>query len=158
VAGHGRKIGLDDQLALALAGGASVEEAANQAGCSERTAFRRLQEPAFRALVDATRSRMVEGTIGRLAALGATAVEKLQQLMATGATENVQLGASRTALGYLFQSTELITVARQVEELKRQVEELHRGTGRRQDAAAEAGNDPARANGQPPSRPGTSAG
>jgi hypothetical protein len=102
VSENGRKKNLDAVLALALAGGASTEEAAHKANCSSRTVRRRLQEPEFRALVDSTRTRMVDATIGKLSELGGLAVEKLKQLLQSASAETVQLGCqpdgTRTSL------------------------------------------------------------
>jgi len=59
----------DDELILALAAGATVREAAEQAGISERTAHRRLADADFRRAVDEARGRMFDAALGRLAGL-----------------------------------------------------------------------------------------
>ena len=70
MAGRGRA---DDRLLLALAGGAYVEHAAEHAGVSERTVYRRLAEPAFRAEMRAIRREMFEQATARLVAAATSA-------------------------------------------------------------------------------------
>src|SRR5262245_42645707 len=57
----------DEALALALAGGQTIREAAAQVGVSERTAHRRLDDPKFRARVVELRSLVVMRAAGLLA-------------------------------------------------------------------------------------------
>ncbi len=54
----------DEPLILALACGVSVETAARQCRVSERTVYRRLQDPAFRTQVQAARARWSSGRRG----------------------------------------------------------------------------------------------
>jgi hypothetical protein len=126
MAGHGRK-NVDEALLLALAAGASAAHAAQKAGVSERTARRRLADPAFRARVGAERSRMVADAVGRLAALGTLAADELHRLIREGENDQVKLGAARGALGVMLRGHEHEVLARQVEDLRRQVEEMKRG-------------------------------
>lgn len=53
----------DLAIALALARGTSVAEAARIAGVSERTVYRRRTDPAFRAGVERLRSQIIEGAV-----------------------------------------------------------------------------------------------
>ena len=52
--------GLDQVLAMTLASGATLADAAQRAGVSERTARRRASEPEFAAAVEAFRADLVE--------------------------------------------------------------------------------------------------
>jgi hypothetical protein len=122
------KKGGDEALVRALAAGLSVPKAADAAGLSERTAYRRLQDPEFRGRVDRARQAVVDGVVGKLSALGDTSVEALDGLLRS-TTENIKLGATRTALEYLFKSNEQLTLARQVDELRRDLEALKRHDG-----------------------------
>src|SRR4051794_31695937 len=63
----------DDALILALAAGASTTAAAEQARVSDRLVRRRLEEPPFRAKVDAARAELVSRAVGRLSAVGVLA-------------------------------------------------------------------------------------
>jgi len=72
--------GADRALLQALACGATVEHAARKAGVSERTAYRRLDDPAFRAQLDQLRADMVERTAGLLTGAGMGSVKTLVDL------------------------------------------------------------------------------
>jgi hypothetical protein len=97
VAGQRRRTA-DDAMVLALACGATVESAAQRAGVSERTAFRRLKDAAFQERVQATRLEMVQRTGGMLTAASLEAVKTLMQLLQTSSSATVRLGAARTIL------------------------------------------------------------
>jgi AcrR family transcriptional regulator len=98
---NGKKGG-DEALVLALSSGVSVAKAAEQAGVSQRTVYRRLEDPAFRQKVEESRTRLVDAVIGRLAALGGVSVDQLGKLVASGESESVRLNAVRTVLQHLF--------------------------------------------------------
>jgi hypothetical protein len=153
----------DDALALALASGSTVQAAAQQVGISDRTAYRRLEDPAFRARVDQARDEMLRQTIGRLSALGTEAVTALVTLMKSAdSTDAIKLGAVRTALDNLFRGHEQFTLVRQIEDLRRLLEEVqggHRdaqkGGGSTGEAAGgEPGPEEGKAASEPPGEPG----
>ena len=70
----------DQALLQALACGATVENAARKAGISERTAYRRLHNPAFVQQLDQLRAEMVQRTAGMLTGAGLGAVKTLVDL------------------------------------------------------------------------------
>jgi len=107
---------VDDRLALELAAGRTVAEAAQAAGFSERTAYRRLEDPGFRRHISAIRGEMVSRATGRLADVSAKAVETLSALL-SAESETVRLGAARSIL-------ELGTKLREANELERRITEL----------------------------------
>lgn len=88
---------LDDQLVLALAGGATYAEAARAAGCSERTARRHAALPDFAQRVTEVRAAVYQRTADQLAEATTTAVTTLQQLLTD---ESAQVRC-RAALGLL---------------------------------------------------------
>jgi hypothetical protein len=88
----------DHQLLLALACGASVENAARQAGLSESTAYRRLADLAFRQQLQALRADMIQRTAGALTAAATEAVRTLLELQKAAAPPAVRLGAARSIL------------------------------------------------------------
>ena len=88
----------DEALLLALACGATVENAARSAGLSLRTAHRRLGEPGFRERVQVLRSDMVERAAGMLTAASLEAVKTLLVLQEAAQPAGVRLGAARTVL------------------------------------------------------------
>jgi hypothetical protein len=96
MAGNGRKTG-DEGLVIALAGGASVREAAEASGLSERTIYRRLEDPAFRQQVQDVRGEFVRQAVGRLAAASTEAVATLRALLNADG-ESARLGAARSIL------------------------------------------------------------
>jgi hypothetical protein len=121
---NGRK-GLDAALVTALAAGGSLAAVAAHAGCSERTVYRRLQEPEFKARVQQARADMVGQAVGQLSALGGMATQALQGLLKDQAGA-VRLGAARTVLEYLFRSAHVDALARLVEQLQEELERVRR--------------------------------
>lgn len=87
----------DDALILALAAGATVRKAAEQAGISERTAHRRLADADFRRAVSEARDRMFDAAFGRLAGLANKAAETLERLMESDKPSEA-LGAAKAVL------------------------------------------------------------
>src|SRR5262249_39641770 len=85
-------------LLLALAYGAIVEGAARQGRRSERTVYRRLRDPDFRARLQAVRADMVQRTAGALTAAAAEAVRTLLALQGPSEPPAVPLGAARAIL------------------------------------------------------------
>ena len=67
---HGGRKKADEALALALACGATVEQAAQKAGVSARTAHRRLAAPAFQRRVREAKVEMVQRATAVLTAAG----------------------------------------------------------------------------------------
>ncbi len=108
MAGSGRTAA-DDVLALAIAAGLTVADAAKQAGLGERTVYRRLQEPAFQRQVCDIRAAMVAQVSGQLVEASVAAVTTLRGLL-DAESESVRLGAAKAVLelGAKFrESTEL---------------------------------------------------
>jgi hypothetical protein len=96
VAGLGRHNG-DAALIAALAGGATVQQAATMAHLGERTAYRRLAEPAFRRQVDRGRDESIARAVGQLAEASTEAVATLRALL-SAESASVRLGACRAIL------------------------------------------------------------
>ena len=72
--------GADQALLLALACGATVEHAAHKAGLSERTAYRRLEDPTFVRQLELLRAEMVQRTAGMLTGASMGSVKVLVDL------------------------------------------------------------------------------
>jgi hypothetical protein len=96
MAGSGRQ-NADPALIAALVGGATAVEAARKAGVSERTAYRRLGDAAFRARLDAAHGELIDAAARALAAHLEEAVETLVDLN-RDAPSSIRLGAARTIL------------------------------------------------------------
>lgn len=89
----------EDAVLLALACGASVEQAARQCGLSPRTVYRRVAEPEFRQRVQALRGDMASRTAGTLTAAATEAVRTLLELLkGSASSSSVRLGAARAVL------------------------------------------------------------
>lgn len=93
----GRK-NTDDTLIAALACGASVESAARKAGISERTAYRRLADPAFAARVDQARADTAQRLSSMLTTAGLEGVKTLVTLQDGAYPPNVRLRAAEATV------------------------------------------------------------
>jgi hypothetical protein len=90
--------GHDGALIAALLGGASVEGAANLAGLSLRTAFRRLADPTFQAtLAEAKRARLAR-VVEVLAAGSLLAVNTLIELLGPETPPSVRHASAKSIL------------------------------------------------------------
>jgi hypothetical protein len=121
MAGNGRKNA--DALALALAAGESVTEAAVKAGMAERTAYRRLKDPAFRQSIQALRAEMIGQALGRMAASMTEAVDSLRVCLKSS-TASVRLGASRSLLAFGIKLQENIEIEGRMTELETNLKQL----------------------------------
>jgi hypothetical protein len=98
----------DHKLVTALACGSTIENAAKQAGVSERTAYRRRNDPAFMKQVDDARADMSKRTMGMMTALGVEAVKTLAELLKPANPSATRLGAARSLLELQNKYRELI--------------------------------------------------
>src|SRR5438477_9853023 len=91
----------DRTLLQALACGATVENAARKAGMSERTAYRRLDNPAFVQHLQELRADLVQLTVGMLSGAGLAAVKTLVDLQQDAAVPAaVRRGSARDVLEF----------------------------------------------------------
>lgn len=89
----------EQALVTALAFGATVENAARKAGIGERTAYRRLSDPDFRARVDQARQEAVLRTAGMLTGAASGSVKTLVDLQQdVSVPASVRRGAARDIL------------------------------------------------------------
>lgn len=119
MAGSGRK-NADDALLTALASGATIREAAERARLSERTVYRRLQDPAFRGKVKEARGEMVSRALGKLADGAAEAVDTLRGLLTAG-SDAARLGAARCILETGNRLREAVELEARITELERRL-------------------------------------
>jgi hypothetical protein len=68
-------------LATWLATGHTVKSAANEAGFEERSAYRWLQDPRFRARIGELRAEMIDRALGKLSEAACAAVDTLVALL-----------------------------------------------------------------------------
>jgi hypothetical protein len=97
VAGGDRK-NADAALITALASGATVARAAEQAGVSERTVWRRLQADDFRARLDMARQQSIQMAVDYLGKASSAAALTLADLLAATHPPSARLGAARAIL------------------------------------------------------------
>jgi hypothetical protein len=148
----------DDLLILALAGGASVAEAAAKANLSKRTAFRRLEDPAFRARVAEARTEMFAQATGRLAELAREAADALGAMLSSE-SEQIRLGVCRAILAMGPELREHTELAQQLQEMRQQLERVKHGdsaarNGEAADGTSRPDGDGHRALGSDPQGPG----
>ena len=115
MAGGDRK-NADTALVVAVAAGLTNKQAAEQAGISESTVYRRLRDPAFKQQVRETRAATVEQASARLTAASLTAIQTLLQLL-DAESESVRLGSARVIL-------ELGVKFREAQELEARISQL----------------------------------
>jgi hypothetical protein len=84
-------------MIAALAAGASVPAAARAGGVSERTAYRRLEDPAFRQAVEDARADIVARAVAKLSAASTEAAETLRRLLYSD-MDFAKLAAARSIL------------------------------------------------------------
>jgi hypothetical protein len=114
----GRKRKTDAALVVALACGASAEGAAQKAGVSLRTVYRRLAEPDFRAQVEEARTEMTARAVGMLSAASLASVKTFVTLQESAASEAVRLGAARSVIELGCKLRESVELARRMAALE----------------------------------------
>ena len=87
----------DDALALQLASGQTIRDAAAAAGVGERTATRRCADAFFRRRVIELRAEMVQRALGRMAE-GMTEAADVPGELLRAKDDRVRLGAARACL------------------------------------------------------------
>jgi AcrR family transcriptional regulator len=90
---------VDDLLLKALVCGATVENAARKAGVTERTVYRRLEDPAFQAALKQASQQMLQRTAAMLSGASIGCVKTLVDLQQDAAVEpTVRRRAARDVL------------------------------------------------------------
>src|SRR4029079_8703611 len=110
----------DPILALALAGGQSITEVAEQAGLDRRTITRKLADPAFRCLVAEFRGQLIATALGYLAENMTRAARAIADLL-DSPQEHIRLRAARTLIPAGLRVRDSVELADQVRDLQAQV-------------------------------------
>lgn len=87
----------DPRLAAELLAGSTVADAADAAGISERTVYRRLNDPEFQGRLSEARAEFAEHVSDRLAEAASAAVDALVGMLGD-ASATVRLAAAKTIL------------------------------------------------------------
>jgi hypothetical protein len=123
----------DDALILALVCGATVEMAAQKAGISARTAYRRLEDPSFQQRLNSQRADVVRRTANMLTAAGSEAVRTLLSLLLPTTPASVRLGAARTILEIAIKYQELTELREHIANLENRLAATKAGSPSDQD-------------------------
>jgi hypothetical protein len=108
----------DELLVSALAAGRSVEQAAEAAGVSARTAYRRLADPAFARRLAQARDTLITSALGELVECASEAVATLRALL-QAEDERVRLGAAKGTLEQLLRLRETLTLSQRLAQPER---------------------------------------
>jgi hypothetical protein len=108
----------DEKFLMALAFGATVESAAHTAGISDRTAYRRMNEPAFRKRLQKVRDDIVQRTAGAVTAAWTESVKTLLSLQQPTVSATVRLGAARAILEIGIRLREITDLAERIAALE----------------------------------------
>jgi len=91
----------DDVLFSRLVSGCHVENADKAAGISERTAFRRLADPTFRARLDQARETLRESILAKLSDAAHDTISVLTNLMFESEDDRVRFQSAKALLDNL---------------------------------------------------------
>lgn len=91
----------EHQFVAALAVGKSITEASQEAGISQRTAYRWLAESEIKQNIEIARSEMTKQALAELSGVASDAVKTLKDLL-TSESDNTKLGAARAILANLI--------------------------------------------------------
>jgi hypothetical protein len=130
----------DEKLLEAVAGGASLTDAARLAGMSRRTATRRAADPSFWAKVTELQKTMTGQTVARVRRYGLAAVNVIGRLMADADDDRVKLSAAQFIASQVLDLARQADVAEELERLEQELGELRERLDR-EDAAAAAGRN-----------------
>ena len=108
----------DEQLALAIASGLSVDEASAKLGVPRTSAFRRWRDPAVKQRVTQLRQQMSDQAIGLLTEALCEAVTTLKRLMRDGETDSIKLKAASQLLETGLRAVALTELERRIADLE----------------------------------------
>ena len=107
-------------LALALAAGTPVGEAADQAGICRKTVQRWLAKPAFRRLVSRLRGQMLATALGYMSDNMTRAARTVAALL-DAPEPHIRLRAARTLMNFGLRFRESVDVADHIHQLEREL-------------------------------------
>ncbi len=112
--------GRQQRVAVLLASGSTVRDAAAEAGAGERTVHGWLDDPAFRAFVASLRDRILSETIGRLTSATRRAATVWESLL-DAESESVRLRAALGLVDVTIRAREHGELAARVAEMERRM-------------------------------------
>lgn len=105
-------------LAVEVAGGVSIKNAAKKIGCSEQTAYNFSSDPGFQKQVAAIRTAAVASAVGKLSRASARAVDTLVAMLAASNTPKDRMAASKAILAALLPLTEFAELRSRIDALE----------------------------------------
>lgn len=102
-----------EKIVAALVSTPSLAEAAKQAGISEVTLWRRMQEPDVQAAYRAARRQLVEHSLAQVQSATSEAVETLRRNL-TSASDAVQVRAAVAILDHAARGVELMDLEERI--------------------------------------------
>jgi hypothetical protein len=96
----------------------SVETAAQKAGTSVRTVYRRLADPAFQAQVNEVRADMQRRAAAMLTAAAMAAIKTFTTLQESAQSESVRLGAARSIIELGCKLREMVEITERLAQLE----------------------------------------
>lgn len=132
-----------EAVALAIATGQTIRDAAASIDIHERTVYRWIAaSPAFRERVRELRKALFDEAVGRLAKLAGKAIDTIGGLLDSD-SEPIKLSAGKTISDLWPKLREQTDLAEQLAELQRKIEEVQRGNNKHgQAGAATSGRHP----------------
>ena len=114
-----------EELALHIARGLSVREAATKANVAYRTAQRRANDPRFLARVQELRSEVIGSARNRLVGALHEAIDKLRELLGNS-DANIQLRAADKLIAHYMRLDEHADLVERLERLETILQERER--------------------------------
>ena len=111
--------GKPEALALAIASGSTIKEAAAVAGCSTRSAYRLSSSPKFRCRVASIRSEITGQAVGRLTHAATYAADTLLALLSEDFEPSIRLNAAKAILANIGPISELAELRSRLDALER---------------------------------------
>jgi hypothetical protein len=108
----------EELLLGALASGSSIEQAAQAAGVSVRTAYRRLADPDFAGRLAQARDELLTAALGELVACATEAVATLRSLLSAD-DDRIRLAAAKATLEQLLRLRETLALSQRMATLER---------------------------------------
>lgn len=108
----------EEKMIVALATGSSVPKTAREAGVTERTIYRRLEDPAVRSKIAAIRDATVGSVVGTLVDINTKAAKVLKDLL-DSEDEKIQLHAAAKVIELGMKIRDSNELAERVTDLER---------------------------------------
>lgn len=128
----------DERLLQSLAFGSTVKQAAAAAGVSERTAYRRLEDPVFCAKLNGMKAEFMDRAVRMLSASSIESIKTLVSLQSQAVPERIRLGAAKATLSLGIRIREEHEISRRLESLEQMLKSLTTEAERKPHATAQS--------------------